>query len=244
MASVEHQFVGEDVARKLSMRISELEKNVEYYNGHVSRLEKQISKCIQNERNTATALVRLESNYVALCNYSKSQEDYCLELDVGSRKNIYCSQVSQRSRRKIGGATRAANNGSVNENENDPSENETGDGSANVTHELVLSTLSSIHDTIIFDDIDLAYRIGRKKANNPRPILVKFARESLRNEISKKRRLLRSSDETQGVFINEDLPNKISQQRADLRSIVTNARQKNIPAQSFGDRILAPFLMA
>lgn len=91
---------------------------------------------------------------------------------------------------------------------------------------------------MLFDDIDVAYRIGRKKGNTPRPILIKFGKESLRNEISKKRRLLRDSNDTQGSFINEDLPPKISQQRADLRSIVANAKQKNIEAQSFGDRIV------
>lgn len=233
MANVDSQPIGEEFARKLSTRVSELEKNIEYYTGHVTLLEKQISRCIQNEKNTATALVRLESNYTSLCNYTKSLEDYCLELDLGSRKKHLLLTGIPETEEEDRGAARAASN----DNENDPPDNEGEGGSPNPTHELVLTTLSNIHDTILFDDIDVTYRIGRKKGPNPRPILVKFVRESLRNEISKKRRLLRGSDETHGTFINEDLPQKISQQRADLRSIVANAKQKNVVAQSFGDRI-------
>lgn len=136
MASAEHQFVGEDLARKLSSRISDLEKNIEYYTGHVTLLEKQISKCIQNERSTVTALVRLESNYVSLCNYSNSLEDYCLELDIGSRKKHLMLTGIPETEEESRGVNRATAgvNENEDENENDPPDKETGDGSVNPTH--------------------------------------------------------------------------------------------------------------
>lgn len=80
-------------------------------------------------------------------------------------------------------------------------------------------------------------RIGRKKGASPRPILVQFVKESVRNEISRKRRNLKDIEEMSGTFINDDLPPKINQQRAELRNIVANARAKNVDAQSFGNRI-------
>lgn len=77
---------GEDYDRQMGTRILDLEKALGYHTEHVVNLEKQITKCIQNERNTASALTRLESNYVSLHNYTKSLEDYCLELDLGTQK--------------------------------------------------------------------------------------------------------------------------------------------------------------
>lgn len=195
--------------RKLGTRTSDIEKALEFCTKHVAQLEKQIYKCIKNECNTATALVRLEANYASLHNYTKSLEDYCLELDIGLRKKhllitgIPETESENRERNRV---TTSDSTGT------DIPENETEGGFLNPTHELALATLSNIHDTILFDDIDVAYRIGRKKGSSPRPILIKFAKESLRNKISKKRRLLRDSNDTQGAFINEDLPPKISQQ--------------------------------
>lgn len=177
MAEADQSSIGEDV-RKQGTRILDLEKALEYYTEHVVQLEKQISKCMQNESNTAPSLVRLESNYASLHNYTKSLEDYCLVLDIGSHKKYLLltgipeTEEENRSKNKVaaGDLTGTDNPEIINENEDD--------GSLNPTHELVLSSLSNIQDTILYDDIDVACRIGRKKGSTPRPILIKFVRES------------------------------------------------------------------
>lgn len=107
---------------------------------------------------------------------------------------------------------------------------------SNSTHEVALDILANIHDTLVYEDIDLAYRIGKKKSDSPRPILVKFPREAIRNEINKRKRNLNDSDTTRGSYINEDLPSKLNQRRSDIRSIVNNARAKNLEAKAMGDR--------
>lgn len=164
MATIEQPFLGEDFARKLSSRISDLEKALEYYTGHVMQLEKHISKCIHNKRGTASALVKLESEHASLCNYTKSLENYCLELDVGlHKKHLLLTEIPQTEEEN-----RGANWASTGENaNNENSGNEAGDGSLHPTYELVLATLSNLQDTILFDDVDIAYRIGRMKGTTP-----------------------------------------------------------------------------
>lgn len=89
-----------------------------------------------------------------------------------------------------------------------------------------------------FADIDIAYRVGRvQSGDKPRPLLIKFCKESVRNEVNSRRKNLKDSDNTANTFINADLPAKISRQRADLRSAVANAKSKNVPAKAMGDKI-------
>lgn len=87
-------------------------------------------------------------------------------------------------------------------------------------------------DTLTIDDIDIAYRVGRR-GTQPRPILVKFPHESIRNEINKKRFLLKEVDATKSAYLNADLPAKLSQQRLELRSIVNLAKSKQIDKQVY-----------
>lgn len=46
------------------------------------------------------------------------------------------------------------------------------------TQGVAFSALQTIHETLLYEDIDVAYRIG-KKGPSPHPILIKFARENI-----------------------------------------------------------------
>lgn len=113
---------------------------------------------------------------------------------------------------------------------------ETEETSFSPTIGVALSFLQSIHETLTYDDIDVAYRDGRKGLG-PRPILIKFVKEQVHNEGNRKRIHLKDSDQTKSSFLNEDLLAKINQQRAELRCIVDHANSKNINVKSMGNRI-------
>lgn len=113
---------------------------------------------------------------------------------------------------------------------------ETEDNNFSPTHAAVFNVIQTIFDTFIYDDIDVAYRVGRK-GSGPRPILVKFVKEQTRNEVNRRRSNLKDSDETKTLFLNEDLPAKTNQQRAELRCIVEHAKSKKVHAKSMGNRI-------
>lgn len=53
----------------------------------------------------------------------------------------------------------------------------------------------------------------------------------------RKKKLLKDSDETKKMFMNEDLLPVINKRRADMRAVVDNARKKNIPASMMGKRM-------
>lgn len=57
-------------------------------------------------------------------------------------------------------------------------------------------------DTLTYEDIDIAFRVG-KRGPTPRPILVKFAKESIRNEVSWRRKDLKEVEEYKGVCMYE-----------------------------------------
>lgn len=113
---------------------------------------------------------------------------------------------------------------------------ETEDSNFNPTLSIVYDTLHVIHDTLILEDLDVAYRVG-KKGSTARPILVKFAKESVRNEVNRKRFNLKDIEENKNVFLNEDLPPKVNAYRADLRCLVNHAKSKNVNAKLLGNRV-------
>lgn len=76
----------EEFIRKLARRVSDLEQSLQFQNSHVKQLETQMAKCLETEKHTATALARLEYDHSLLSNYTKSLEEYCLEIDLGLRK--------------------------------------------------------------------------------------------------------------------------------------------------------------
>lgn len=134
------------------------------------------------------ALARLEYDHSLLSNYTKSLEEYCLEIDLGQRKKHLILTGIPKSPDEY--ANNLPRPRSDPENLDNPEGvNEEADKliQSNGTLEVALEMLTSIHDTLVYEDIELAYGIDKKKSDLPRPILIKFTRESVRNEINKKR---------------------------------------------------------
>lgn len=201
-------------------RIADLEQSVEYLSSHIKQLETQIQTCVKNDKRTCESIFKLELGQRRLFHYTRTLEDYCLELDVTLRKkHLIITGIAE-----------------------DPSENTPNEQNVDVennllaTQNVVFKSLSAIHDTLNFDEIDCAYRIG-KKGPKARPILIKFCKESVRDVISKKRFHLKYSDETKSTYINDDLPEKVNQQRADMRSVVDHAKSNGVPAKNMGNKI-------
>lgn len=197
-----------------------------------------MAKCLETEKCTAAALARLEYDHTLLTNYAKSLEEYCLEIHLGLRKKHLILTGIPESPEEIANTYPKSRSAEAKTDNPENAINENADEliQSNGTHEVALDTLVNIHDTLVYEDIDIAYRIGKKKSDMPRPILIKFSRESTRNEINKKRRYLNDTDTTKGSYLNEDLPSKLNQRRSDIRSIVNNARAKNFDAKAMGDR--------
>lgn len=203
-------------------KLSEMGNAIDLLNQHIKKLESQVNTCLNNDKITASILARLEAGQKRLLNYTRTLEDYCLELDVTiKKKHIILTGVPE----------------DVSEQKS-LTDNSEGEGEIDqfATHRVALKTLVSIHDTLTFDDIDCAYRIGRK-GNKPRPILAKFCRESVRDLVNKKRFHLKECDDTKSTYLNDDLPAKINQQRADMRSVVENAKSKNVNAKTVGNKV-------
>lgn len=216
----------------LAAEITELKKSLNFLHDHVQSQDKQISQCLKNEKETSSLLLKLQRDHSDLVKYTCFLEEYCLDLDTKSRKkHLILTGVAETQEENKPG--RVPLSGDENENENDM---ETEESSFNPTLGVALSVLQSIQETLTYEDIDVAYQVGHK-GSGTRPILIKFAREHIRNEVNRKRILLKDSDETKTTFLNEDLPSKINQQRAELRCIVDHARSKNVNAKSMGNRI-------
>lgn len=156
-------------------------------------------------------------------------EKYCLELDVNIRKkHLILTGIDETPAQSNYGKTRPV--------DDEGNEMETEDSGYNPTLSIVFDTLHAIHDTLLIEDLDVAYRLG-KKGPNPRPVLVKFAKECVRNEVNRKRFNMKDSDESKNIFMNEDLPSKVNAYRADLRCLVAHAKSKSINAKILGNKI-------
>lgn len=212
----------------LSGRVCGLENSVDTLRDLVKSQAKQIEKCIKNERDTATALLKLQRDYNDLFKYANSLEEYCLDLDVNLRKRHLVLTGIEETAGEVTGRTRVV--------DEEGNEMETEDSNFNPTLSIVFDTLHAIHDTLILEDLDVVYRLG-KKGPNPRPILVKFAKESVRNEVNRKRFHLKDTEENKTVFLNEDLPTKVNAYRADLRCLVNHAKSKNMNAKLLGNKV-------
>lgn len=185
-----------------------------YHGDMFGELKGQVSTVNDQQLSLAAKFSQLERRYAELCSYTRYLEEYCLELDVNSRKaHIILTGVSE-----------------------DPSESAADTWNSKATHDKSVEILSSICDTVVSNDLEATYRIG-KPGKNPRPILIKFKFESVRNEVMRKKKLLKETDETRALFMNEDLPPVINRRRADMRAVDQNAKNWNIPATMMGDRM-------
>lgn len=175
----------------LSNKLAGMQLSIEQLQSYVREQDKQIAQCIKHDKSTATLLVKLQRDYCDLSKYTESLEEYCLELDVNIRKrHIILTGVPE---------TVAENRSNKPQLDSDGNEMDVEETNFNPTHAAAFSMLQSIHETLVYDDIDLAYRVG-KKGPSPRPIIVKFIRESTRNEVNRNRFHFKDSDESNTVF--------------------------------------------
>lgn len=73
------------------------------------------------------------------------------------------------------------------------------------------------------EELTNVYRIGKKKTNSHRPILVEFFSANRRKEVVAKRTLLKGSK----IFINEDLTTEEREERKVLLKALQQARSSN-----------------
>lgn len=185
-----------------------------YHDEMFGDLKGKVSSVHNQQQSLAVKFSQLEERYRELHSYTRYLEDYCLELDVNSRKShIILAGVSE-----------------------EDNEGTTDIGKSQTTFNKSVEILSSICDTITSADLEVTYRIGRP-TRGPRPILIKFKSESVRNEVIRKKKLLKESDETKFMFMNEDLPPVINKRRSDMRAVVENAKNRNVPANMMGNRV-------
>lgn len=68
-------------------KISEMGNAIDLLNQQVKKLELQVNTCMNNDKIAASILARGEAGQKrCLLNYTRTLEDYCLELDVSMRK--------------------------------------------------------------------------------------------------------------------------------------------------------------
>ena len=107
------------------------------------------------------------------------------------------------------------------------------DGISEETETSLLATvtqmLTDIGVNIQQGNILTAFRLGSvKKVNKPRPrpILVKLSTQSIKFDIYKHVKNLRDSDKWKRIFISDDLPREIADERKTLRCLAATARDR------------------
>lgn len=91
-------------------------------------------------------------------------------------------------------------------------------------------------ETLGIEDIDCAYRLG-KKTGKARPVLCKFAKEKTRNDVYAIRTALNDTESTTKVYLNDDLPQLISERRSKFRIISKIAKMQKIPVSYQNNQI-------
>ena len=92
----------------------------------------------------------------------------------------------------------------------------------------------NLHETIykIFSDMgitkridyDMAYRMGQKPTNYPRPIFISFVRQDERNIVFASRTQLRNSPHLSRVWVSEDVMQQTRRDRTVFREVAKEAR--------------------
>lgn len=137
----------------LAYKVSDLEKSLNRLHEHVRSQDKHIAQCLKNEKETAALLLKLQRDHSDLVKYASSLEEYCLELDVKSRKkHIILTNIEESPAERGEGNTETGENNDM----------ETEEANFDPTHGVAFSALQTIYETLVYDDIDVAYRIGKK----------------------------------------------------------------------------------
>lgn len=217
----------------IASRFTNYENALENLSTHVKKLDSQLAECISYSKQTAASLHKLQREHTSLACYTEKLETYCLEVDSNSRKkHLVITGVLEENCETAAGKPSLEEGSNENPNHNEYQE----ESSFDASHGVAFKFLSNILDTLTYEDIDIAFRVGRR-GTTPRPMLVKFTKESTRNEISRKRKCLKEVDEYKDVYMNDDLPKKLNQQQAEMRAVLKLAWSKNIRAKKVGNKI-------
>lgn len=193
--------VDSEVITTIQKDIQELKDSLNFAHENNSQTKTEVSNFRTDIDSMQTRLVKLESELTSIRKYVVDLENYCISLDNIVRKHHLL----------LAG---------VNETK--------GESVSLAAYRVLQVCFPEIH----ISDIDYCYRIGTLSKQGGRdkvpvrPILVKLVREEHRRLIYKNRQTLRQSDTYSKVYINEDLPQVVSQRRANVRSVYLNAIKK------------------
>ena len=110
------------------------------------------------------------------------------------------------------------------------------------TRHNVIKLLTDIGVTNANENVVTAFRLGnvsKAHANpRPRPILVKLTQQSYKYEVYKHVKNIKDLADGKRVFIKDDLPPEIAQQRQELRCLAAAARDRELEATVRGGAII------
>lgn len=188
--------------------IGEIVNSLEMAHCEIEKLKKYLDQKFTLENELEARIERLERENQEIRDYAADIEEYVLQVDSSSRKrNIVISGLGE------------------NKGENSDS--------------LVMRVFKYLQpylETLGIEDIDCAYRLG-KKTGKARPILCKFAKEKTRNDIYAIRSALNDTESTTKVYLNDDLPQLINERRSKFRIISKIAKMQKIPVSYQNNQI-------
>lgn len=188
--------------------INDVRESLEMAHQGINRLKEQPDHCLGQNSNFERRLSDLEKENSELKSYSEELEDYILTLDSTTRKrNLIISGLGEGN-----------------------------DENAETLPLLIYNFFQPYIDTLETADIDCAYRLGQP-GTRARPILCKFAKESIQNETASARNILKDEDSNTKVYLNDDLPQLLNERKAIFRSLVKLAKSQKITASTKGDKI-------
>ena len=109
--------------------------------------------------------------------------------------------------------------------------------------DIVLKLASAIGVRCQPPDIDFVYRIGKLRADGrpdsrPRPILIHFKAQAVRDNIFYGRPKLRRNENWKSVYVNDDVNESTRRKREDLRAVALLCQHKNVNCKLHADSIV------
>lgn len=168
--------------------VEDLRLSLDFAHHNIELLREQHKHLSHKQASQSRSLADLQQSYADLFDYTHDLEEYVLSIDVNIRKkNLIVSGIAE-------------------------SPNETSQSLISSLHEIFVEYI----DTLEEDDFDLAFRLGLvvKNQKNPRPILVKVHKESVRNSIIQMKYDEDDESAYKNMFVNDDLPKIMSERKA------------------------------
>ena len=106
----------------------------------------------------------------------------------------------------------------------------------NIADKFVACLLEMFQIRIDPHSIDKVHRFGRSVNGRPRPVVARFTTHSQRDTVLFSYRNMRVKPN--GVYINEDLPQKVKSRRSEIRAVYLHAKAKGAKAKLLGDKVI------